>query len=576
MAHSPPKLRFDAFEVDPQAKQVRKHNTKLKLHRQPFEVLLMLVEHPGEVVTRERLRRKLWPEDTFVDFEHSVNTAINKVRQALSDSPERPRYIETLPRVGYRFLAPVEKLDSRKAERIMLVVLPFKNLSGDPAQEYFSDGLTEETITDLGARGSEQLGVIARTSAMAYKETQKTIAEIGRELGADYALEGSMRREGNRLRISAQLIRTRDQTHLWAKNYDRELQDILAVQDELARAIAEQVHIQLAPRGPAFHEAARSLHPEAYDAYLQGRAWFHHLRRPELLKSMECFERAITLDSRWAHAHAALAMVHATLPITSDFPSSESFAKAKGAARQALALDDRVAEAHAAQCATYFWHDWDWAAAEEEGRKAIALDSNSAWAHLRYAHVLSNAEKHAEAIAEIERASLLDPFSLMVNTMNGMFRYQARRYDEAIPHFLRALELNPKFWVAHINLAKVLHAQGQNEEALVEAQKAREFSGGSSEPISLEGYLHARIGRRAEAEKRLGELEALARTNYLPPYNFATVHLGLRDAEKTIGWLERGVRERDVRMVFLGVDPKWDALHAEPRFRDLLRRIGFR
>ncbi|MHB8410892.1 MAG: winged helix-turn-helix domain-containing tetratricopeptide repeat protein [Candidatus Acidiferrales bacterium] len=575
MPDSPLKFRFDAFEVDPRAKELRKHDTKLKLHRQCFELLLMLVEQSGEVVTREEMRERLWPEETFVDFEHSVNTAINKVRQALSDSPERPRYIETVPRVGYRFLAPVEKRAAREGGRVILVVLPFENLSGDPAQEYFSDGLTEETITDLSLLTSERLGIIARTSAMQYKGTKKSVAEIGNELGADYALEGSVRRDGNRVRISAQLIRTKDQTHLWAKNYDRELRDILAVQDDLGREIARQTHVALAPRESARGFPARAWNPEAYDAYIRGRSCFHQLNRRELLKSAECFERAIALDPEAAMPHAGLAIVYATLPINGDFPSSEAFAKAKTEALRALALDDKVAEAHIALCSAHFWHDWDWAKAEEEGRKAIALDSNSAWAHVRYAHVLSNEAKHAEAIEEIERARLLDPLSLMVNTMSGMFCYQARRYAEATPHFLRALELNPKFWVAHINLAKNLYAQGRIEEALVEATKAREFSGGSSEPISLEGYLLARMRRRAEAEERLGELETLAKRNYVPPYNFATVYLGLENPSKTIEWLERGFAERDVRMVFLGVDPKWDALRSDQRFQDLLRRVGF-
>jgi TolB-like protein/Tfp pilus assembly protein PilF len=569
------KFRFDAFEVDSRAKELRKHNTKLKLHRQSFEVLLMLVEHPGEVVTREEVRARLWPEETFVDFEHSVNTAINKVRQALSDSPDKPRYIETVPRVGYRFLAPVEKLSAQGSGRVILVVLPFENLSGDPAQEYFSDGLTEETITDLSLLASERLGIIARTSAMRYKGTKKSIAEIGEELGADYALEGSVRRDGNRVRISAQLIRTKDQIHLWAKNYDRELQDILAVQDDLGREIARQTHVALTPREAGRSLAARAWNPEAYDAYLRGRSWFHRLTRAELLKSAECFEQAAAIDPEAAMAHAGLAMVYATLPITSDFPSGESFTKARAAARRALAVDDRVAEAHVALCSTHFWHDWDWAKAEEEGRKAIALDSNSAWAHLRYAHVLSNEAKHTEAIEEIERARLLDPLSLIVNAMSGMFRYQARRYAEAIPHFMAALELNPKFWVAHVNLAKTLGAMGRTDEAFAEAQRAREFSGGSSEPISLEGYLLARLGRRADAEKRIGELEELARQNYVPPYNFATVYLGMEDAGRSMEWLERGFAERDVHMVFLGVDPKWDVLRSEQRFQDLLRRVGF-
>ncbi len=575
MPHNHQKFRFDAFEVDPRAKELRKHNTKLKLHRQSFEVLLMLVEHPGEVVTREEVRARLWPQETFVDFEHSVNTAINKVRQALSDSPDKPRYIETVPRVGYRFLAPVEKLAAQGSGRVILVVLPFENLSGDPAQEYFSEGLTEETITDLSLLASERLGIIARTSAMRYKGTKKSIAEIGEELGADYALEGSVRRDGNRVRISAQLIRTKDQIHLWAKNYDRELQDILAVQDDLGREIARQTHVALAPREAGCSSAARAWNPEAYDAYLRGRSWFHRLTRAELLKSAECFERAISIDPEAAMAHAGLAMVYATLPITSDFPAGESFTKAKGAARRALALDDKAAEAHIALCAAHFWHDWDWAKAEEEGRNAIALDSNSAWALVRYAHVLSNEGKHAEAIEEIGRARLLDPLSLMVNTMSGMFRYQARRYEEAMPHFIAALELSPKFWIAHINLAKTLGAMGRTEEALAEAGKARETAGGSSEPISLEGYFLARLGRRAEAERRIGELEARAKQNYVPPYNFATVYLGMDDAARSMEWLERGFAERDVRMVFLGVDPKWDALRAGQRFQDLLRRVGF-
>ena len=269
-------------------------------------------------------------------------------------------------------------------------------------------------------------------------------------------------------------------------------------------------------------------------------------------------------------------MVYATLPITSDFPSSESFSKAKTAARRSLTLDDNVAEAHVALCSAHFWHDWDWAKAEEEGRKAIALDSNSAWAHLRYAHVLSNEGKHAEALEEIGRARLLDPLSIIVNTMSGMFCYQARRYEEAVLHFRRALELNPKFWVAHVNLAKALHAQGRTEEALAEAAKSRETAGGNSEPISLEGYFLARLGWNAEAEKRIGELEALAKQNYVPPYNFATVYLGMEDTGKSIEWLERGFGERDVHMVFLGVDPKWDLLRSDQRFQDLLRRVGFR
>lgn len=569
-----PKFCFDAYELDPRSKELRKYGVKLKLSRQPFEILAMLVEHAGEIVTREEIRQGLWPQETFVDFEHSVNTAVKRIRVALSDSASKPRYIETIPRVGYRFLRQVTRTAANPTGRVVLVVLPFENLSADAAQEYFSDGLTEETITALSTLDPERLSVIARTSAMAYKGTKKSIAQIGSELNADYALEGGVRRLGNRVRISTQLIRVNDQIHLWAKNYDRELQDVLAVQNDIAGEIVRCVGVALMPGVQRRSSTAHVWNPQAYDAYLRGRSCFYHLTRPELLKSAEYFSQAAALDPDAAMAHSALAIVYVTLPITSDFPSSEFFAKAKAAALRALALSD-VAEAHIALCSAGFWHDWDWTKAEEEGRLAIAADVNSAWAHLRLAHVYSNAGKHAEALEEIERARLLDPLSLMANTMSGMFYYQARRYEESIPHFLRALELDPKFWVAHINFAKALHALGRTREALAEATKARESSRGSSEPTSLEGYLLARLGYRAEAAKHLLELEELANKSYVPPYNFATLYLGLDDAEKSVAWLERGLAERDVRMVFLNVDPKWDVLRSDRRFQNLLQRAGF-
>jgi TolB-like protein/Tfp pilus assembly protein PilF len=565
--------RFGVFQLDADNALLLCRGFPVKLQDQPLRVLCQLLERPGKIVTREELRRALWPDGTYVEFDISLNAALKRLRSVLGDNAENPLFIETIPKRGYRFIAPVEKVADGEPGRVLLVVLPFENLSGDPAQEYFSDGLTEEIITSLGARDSEHMGVIARTSAMAYKGVRKSIAEIGRELGASHAIEGSVRREGGRVRISAQLIRTNDQTHLWARNYDRELRDILAVQDDLGRAIAEQVHVKLA-RPQNSSRAAVPLNPAAYDAYLKGRAWFHHLTRSELLKSAECFEQAIALDPNSALPYAGLAMVYCTLPITSDYSSGETFQKGKSAARKALELDEGVAEAHVALCALQFWHDWQWEKAAEEGRKAIALDSNSSWAHLRYGHVLSNAGKHEEAIEEAARARRLDPVSLMSNTLSGVFHYQARRYEEALRHMHRALEINPQFWIAHINLAKVLYQLGETEKGLAEADQARDSAGGNSEPVSMKGYLLARLGRRADSEKCLHELESAAKGGYVPPYNFATIYLGLENKQKTLEYLERGVKERDVHMVFLTVDPKWDPLRSDARFRKVLRHIG--
>lgn len=555
----------------------------MPLERIPFDLLCLLVERRGRLVGRQEIVERIWGKDVFLEAEHSVNTAIRKVRVALGDDPVAQRFVHTVSGRGYRFVAPVSEEDARFAseavaahtsKRVMLVVLPFENLSGDPAQEYFSSGLTEETISDLGQLAPEHLGVIARTSAMIYKGTPKSIAEIGRELGVDYALEGSVRREGDRVRISAQLIRTSDQTHLWAQNYDRELKDVLTVQSELGRTIAQQVQIRLTPDERSVGGEAGSMDQAAYDAYLHGRFHLWKVTRPNLERAIQYFRQATIIDPRLAIAYAGLADCYDVLPITSDFRPRETFHKAEQAAMQALKLDRGLAEAHCVLASVRFWHSWDWCASEEHSHHAIARNASYARAHMRYGHMLSNTGRHDEAIAEIDLARRLDPFSPIINTLCAEFRFHARRHDEVLPLLARTLEIDPHFWVARIVSAKINQFLGRYDEALTAAQKASQFSGGNTEATALIGYTYALMGRRAEAEKVLQELHALSSQKFVPPYNLATVYLGLGDSEKTLEWLEKAYQERDVHMVFLNVEPKWDSLHGSPHFQSLLRRVG--
>jgi len=460
-------------------------------------------------------------------------------------------------------------------KRVMLVVLPFENLSRDPEQEYFSDGLMEETIADLGSLGSDRLGVIARTSAMKYKGSRMSIAEIGRELGVDFAVEGSVRRRADRVRISVQLIRTNDQTHVWGQQYDRELKDFLVIQDELGRSIAEQVEVKIAPRDAAERRSIPALNQAAYEAYLHGRFHLWRVTRSSLDRAIEYFRMAIEVDPRMAIAFAGLAQAHVILPVAADAAPQQAFPAAERAAMQALALDPHSAEAHAAVGSLRFWNDWNWRASEEHCRRAIARNPSYSRAHQVLGRMLTNIGRFDEAIAEIDVARRLDPFAPLINTLAADFHFQARRYDEVPALIRRALEFDPNFWVTHVVAARLFLHQGRHDEALAEAQNAHALSGGHSEPLSLIGCAYGLLGRRREAEEILSELQRLGAERYIPATSTAVVYLGLRETEQVFSWLERAYRDRDVHLLELGVEPKWDALRREPRFEGLIRRIGF-
>jgi eukaryotic-like serine/threonine-protein kinase len=460
------------------------------------------------------------------------------------------------------------------AKRVMLVVLPFENLGQDPEQDYFSSGLTEETITDLGSLGSDRLGVIARTSAMSYKGTRKSIAEIGRELGVDFAVEGSVRRHAGRVRISVQLSRTRDQTQVWAQQYDRELSDVLAVQDDIGRAIAEQVQVKLTPARAAHHASTPPVDQAAYDAYLQGRFFLWRVNRADLERALECFRRAIATDPTMAVAHAGLAQTYVVMPIAGGAQPRQAFPLAEEAARRALELDPDSVEAETAMTGLRHWYHWDWAGAEGHARRAIARNPSSARAHQVLGRLLTNLGRHDEAIAEIDAARRLDPRAPLIIALAADFRLEARRLDEVEPLIREALELDPTFWVAHVSAAKLYLYQARHARALAAAESARRFSVEHSEALALIGLCHGAMGHRDDAEAVLAELERRRGAGYVPATHVATVHLGLGDAGLAMQWLERAFDDRDPWLTEAGVEPRWDGLRSHPGFRELIRRIG--
>ena len=642
--------RFADFEADVRARQLRKHGTKLKLQGQPFEMLLMLLESPGEVITREQMQQKLWPVDTFVDFEHSLNTSIKKLRQALNDSATEPRYIETLPRVGYRFIAPVTMAEesvgdfptlplqapspvdgipgttaaessprhsitgflglafaavaivgaavtfnvgktrdrllgmlhpsrngagivsSAKKSRRSVAVLPLQNLSADPNQAYFVDGMTDELTTDLAQFGD--LRVISRTSAMHYRDGNKTAPEIGKELGVDALVEGSVERVGDRVRIRAQLIDCATDRHLWAQSYDRDMKDVLSMQTEAAREIADQIRGSVG--SPQFNPHSANpapVDPDAFEAYLKGR-YFWNKRTPDgLNKSIEYFEKAIAKDPSFAAAYAGLADSYSILG-SDVLPADVANSKARAAASKAIELDPSIAEGHAAMALVEFYYDWNWKQAEEEFRRAIELDPNYATAHQWYSYYLTAMLRFPEAVEQAEAAQQIDPLSLSINTSVATRYHHAGRDEEAAQLDRRTLEMDPSFIPAHVSLGAVYEKQGSLQQAIDEYKKVIALRPGDPAALAALGYVYARSGQRDEAHKRLGELTETSKQHYVPSFQIATIYAGLDDADSAMLWLEKSYRQHESQMPFIQSDERFNSLHADARYQNLIHRLG--
>lgn len=544
-----------------------------------MDLLILLAQARGRLVAREEIIQRLWGRAASVDTENAINTAIRKIRRALGEDAQTTEHVETVVGRGYRFRCaespPANRLGTETLQpaRIMLAVLPFDNLSGEPGQAYFSDGLTEETIARLGQMAPKVLGVIARTSAMAYRQTHKTVAQIGAELNVHYVLEGSVRREMDRVRITAQLIRVQDQTHLWAQTFDRRLDSVFAVHGEIAAAIADQVRLRLSCAQQRRLERFGTSSIEAHDDYLRGLFHMARVTCPELRKAIGCFQRATERDPGYALAHLGVADAVTRLPITSDVPTAEVREIARAAITKALELDPDSAEARGSDAGFRFWLQWDYPGAVAAAQRAVELNSNHALAHYYLGHTLSNIGEHAQALAEIRCVLALDPLSLLANAMYGQFLYHAGRDRESVEQLRRTLELESRFWVAQICLAKTYERLGRHAEALECCRNAWAYSGGNTEALSIAGYVHAVSGKRAEAERSIGELLARRSAHYVPPYNIALVYAGLRDLDSAIRWLELAFADRDVHMNFLR-DYKWSVLRSRDDFRSLMQRVG--
>ncbi len=534
-----------------------------------MELLLLLISRPDTVVSREEIAEKLWGEDVYVDIENGVNTAVRKVRKALGDNPERPRFIQRVPGKGYRFIAAVAEVEGRctpAARRTRLAVLPFANYAGNPSEDYFCDGMTEETIAALGAADPQHLGVIARTSSMAYRNTTKSISDIGRELAVDYVLESSVRREADRVRVTTQLIRVDDQTLVWAASYNGQSSGILALQTDLGRAIAENV-VAKVPVEVAVRK--QTANPDAFDFYLKGRFYFAQRNRSGVLRAIEFYNQALALDSDYALANAGIADAYATLPVNSDYPTAECRAMGFPAALRAVEQDGKCAESYTALAACHFWLTWDWNSAIDAALKAIDLNPSYALAHFYLAHTFSNLCRHDEAEAEIKIVHELDPYSVHYYAVHGQMLYQAGRNDDAAVMARRAIALDPVFWLGHLILGKTLIESGDLQAALTEFQQAFDLSGGNSETLAYKAVALAKKGWLDRAKETVEHLHHMAKTRHLPSYSLALAYVGLGDDESAFRYLQQASEQEEVRMRFVAVDPRWSKLNRDERVRKL-------
>jgi TolB-like protein/DNA-binding winged helix-turn-helix (wHTH) protein/Tfp pilus assembly protein PilF len=619
MASSPTSVelvRFGEFEANLRSRELRRAGATIRLPDQSFEILAMLLEQPGALVPREGLRNRLWPADTFVDFDHGLNNAVKRLRDALGDSAEVPRFVETLHRRGYRFIGridgtepdarlQIQKQRSKASARyqrvmiflvsaglvtallffflrimhrsgspqpphpIMLAVLPFQNLSGDSSQDYFSDGLTEELITQLGEVNGNQLGVIARTSSMMYKHTTKDVGQIGRELGVDYVLESSVRRDGDQVRITVQLIYARTQLHVWANSYDREVRHSIAVQEEVARAVAQQIRVKLANREAAVQPP---LNTAANEAYLRGRYFWNQFTENGFSQAASYFDQAVEADPKFASAYSGLSDSYAFLVITNVIPPREGWPKARDAAQRAVELDGALSDGRLS-LAHFRMHMWDWKDADLEFKKAIALDPSNATAHRWYAAYLVSLGNHQRALEEITEAHRLDPLSLTNNAEVVRTLYYGRQYAQAVDQARKAQLLNPEFPRTHFWLGRVYAQMGKYSEAIAEAERAGP-SPDSTLRMTEMAYACAMAGKRAEAGAFLRELHERSKRGYVPAYDLAVVHLALGEKEAAAQWLQRAYDEHDWGLVVLAVEPRLDPLRSDQRFQGLLRKVG--
>jgi TolB-like protein/Flp pilus assembly protein TadD len=557
--------RFGSFVLDVAGYELRRNGRAVKVERRPMELLMLLVERRGELVTRGEIVDRLWGRDVFIDIDTSVNTVVRKIRRALRDSAGEPRFIRTVQGKGYRFIAAVEP-----AAGVVLALLPFENLTGAADRDYVADGLTEETIVALAQIDPGRVSVIGRTTSMAFRQTTRRLSDIGRELGADYLVEGSLRGGAGRIRVTATLVRARDEVQVWTETFARAEHDLLGLQAEIGGAIAQQVERRLTPQRVVAAPRRQTRDAEAYDLYLRGRHYYNQMTPATGARALECFQRATSLDPTYALAWAGIADTYSGRVFNSDARPAEVAPLARAAAARAMAHGEGVAEAGAAVGRVRFLFDWDWRAAEAQLRRAIELDPSSSQSHWMLGHALSQQGQHDRALAAAARARALDPLSALASSMSAQIAFSARDPEAAARLALDALHLEPDYWVAHWQLGQAYEQLGRIDDALAALAEASRLSGGNSKPASLSAYILASIGRIDDARAMLARLERRARDRYVPPYALALVHAGLRDDASMYACLDRAAIDRDVHLVYALVDPKWDAHRTVPRFAALL------
>jgi TolB-like protein/DNA-binding winged helix-turn-helix (wHTH) protein/Tfp pilus assembly protein PilF len=619
---------FAGFELNLKTGELRQDGVAIRLQPQPTLILTLLVSRPGSLVTREEIQQRVWGTETFIDFDTGLNSAIRQIRHALKDDTEAPRFIETVPRRGYRFLAPLEKIENdgrepavqplatpyrsdtihaakprawRHAKWLLaggvmlasllviviwpwlsrgrgdaidsVAVLPFVNASTDPDAEYLSDGIPETLIGQLSQ--IPRLKVMARSTVFRYKGANVDPQKVGRELNVRAVLTGRVLQRGEMLTISMELMDVRDGSQLWGKQYNRKLADTLAVQEDIAREVTDKLRLRLASVEEKRLTAHVTENVEAYQLYLKGRYHWNKRTPDGIQKAIESFQQAIEKDPGYALAYAGLADCY-HVP-ANPLPPRKKMPLAKAASMKALQLDDTLVEAHTSLARVLFVYEWDWPAAEKEFKRAIELNSRYAPAHQWYGGYLTATGRFREADAEKKRALELEPLSLVINFEVGLASYFSRNYNQAIDQFQKTLELDSNFPPPHTFLAAAYEQKGMLKEATTAFQKAITITQGPARTQATAGlgYVYAVSGRKAEARKILAELQSLSEHRYVPATDTALIYAGLGDKDKAFAWLDKAYEEHSFSLSNLKVEPRFDPLRSDPRFADLLRSIGF-
>jgi TolB-like protein/DNA-binding winged helix-turn-helix (wHTH) protein/Flp pilus assembly protein TadD len=617
-------VRFGVFELDVRAGELRKRGVKIPLQGLPVQVLTILLENPGHVVTRDELRTRLWPADTFVDFDHSLHNAIARLREALGENANSPRFVETLPRRGYRFIGPLDspvvpqsaapavkrsgpfrrallpavlvllavvvvlvglnvggvrsRLFGKPVSAALIdsiAVLPLKNLSDDREQDYFADGMTEALITDLGKVSA--LRVISRTSVMRYKDTNKPLPEIAQELQVDALVEGTVARSGDRLRITANLVQASPERHIWAETYERNLSDVIALQNDVARTITQQIEVQLTPEEHVRLSASHPVDPEAYKLYIKGRYFWVKRNRESFDRAMGYFQQAIDRDPTYAAPYSGLADCYVLFGSSFDVGGqapSDVQPKAKAAALKALELDNSLADAHNSIAYVKLTYDWDWTGAEAEFKRSLALNPGYAHGHHWYAHLLLSSGRREEALAESNRALELDPVSPIINLHLGWHYLYTRQYDRALEQLAKTLELDPDYALAHWYRGLAHEQKRMYPEALREMGRAKDLLPRNLAVLCDIGHVYAVSGDKGNAEKVIAALEEESAHRYVNAYELALIYVGLGQNDQAFKSLNRAFRDHSDMLVYLKVDPRLDSIRSDSRFADLMRRVG--